>query len=185
VYRAPAWELVTAAGGLAEAPTDGQSFGRKGQDASWQAITKTMVGLANVDNTSDANKPVSTAQAAADALRVLKAGDTMTGALVLPAAYPTLGTHASNKTYVDDVAALKAPQPLAIAGIGQFIAVNGASGAGITLPAGGTWWYAFLSFNMSTNALNSSFISSINAGGSLMYAGSPNVIATALCWRIA
>ena len=29
-------------------------------------VTKTMVGLANVDNTSDANKPVSTAQAAAD-----------------------------------------------------------------------------------------------------------------------
>lgn len=31
-------------------------------------ITKTHVGLANVDNTSDANKPVSTAQAAADNL---------------------------------------------------------------------------------------------------------------------
>jgi hypothetical protein len=30
-------------------------------------ITKSMVGLGNVDNTSDANKPVSTAQAAADA----------------------------------------------------------------------------------------------------------------------
>src|SRR5690606_17022293 len=29
-------------------------------------VTKTHVGLANVDNTSDANKPVSTAQAAAD-----------------------------------------------------------------------------------------------------------------------
>lgn len=28
-------------------------------------------------------------------------GDTMTGALVLPAAAPTLGTHATNKTYVD------------------------------------------------------------------------------------
>lgn len=32
-------------------------------------LTKAMVGLANVDNTSDANKPVSTAQAAADALK--------------------------------------------------------------------------------------------------------------------
>ena len=33
------------------------------------AYTKSDVGLGNVDNTSDANKPVSTAQAAADALK--------------------------------------------------------------------------------------------------------------------
>lgn len=31
-------------------------------DKTWQALTKTSVGLANVDNTSDVNKPVSTAQ---------------------------------------------------------------------------------------------------------------------------
>lgn len=35
------------------------------------ALTKGDVGLGNVDNTSDANKPVSTAQAAADDLRIL------------------------------------------------------------------------------------------------------------------
>jgi hypothetical protein len=35
-------------------------------------LTKTDVGLTNVDNTSDANAPVSTAQAAADDLRLLK-----------------------------------------------------------------------------------------------------------------
>lgn len=34
-------------------------------DKTWQTLDKTSVGLANVDNTSDANKPVSTAQAAA------------------------------------------------------------------------------------------------------------------------
>ena len=49
------------------------------------ALTKSDVGLGNVDNTSDVNKPVSTAQAAADNLRVLKAGDTMTGGLVISA----------------------------------------------------------------------------------------------------
>jgi len=38
---------------------------------------------------------------AAIALKVDKAGDTMTGMLVLPATAPTLGTHATNKTYVD------------------------------------------------------------------------------------
>ena len=47
------------------------------------SVTKTQVGLSNADNTSDANKPVSTAQAAADNLRVLKAGDTMTGDLLI------------------------------------------------------------------------------------------------------
>lgn len=46
-------------------------------------LTSSDVGLGNVDNTSDVNKPVSTAQAAADSLRVLKAGDTMTGALTI------------------------------------------------------------------------------------------------------
>ena len=53
-------------------------------DKSWQTLDKTAVGLANVDNTSDANKPVSTAQATANALRVLKTGDVMTGNLALP-----------------------------------------------------------------------------------------------------
>lgn len=43
---------------------------------------KADVGLGNVDNTSDVNKPVSTAQAAADNLRALKAGDTFTGPIV-------------------------------------------------------------------------------------------------------
>src|SRR5438128_2121891 len=37
-------------------------------DLANPAIARTNLGLGNVDNTSDANKPVSTAQAAADAL---------------------------------------------------------------------------------------------------------------------
>lgn len=44
-------------------------------------LTKSNVGLTNVDNTSDANKPVSTAQQNALNLKVNKAGGTMTGAL--------------------------------------------------------------------------------------------------------
>lgn len=80
-------------------------------DKSWQAHDKASVGLGNVDNTSDANKPVSTAQAAADttlqtninakaattyvdtqdALKVAKLGDTMTGDLTISkATTPTL-----------------------------------------------------------------------------------------------
>ena len=46
-------------------------------------LTKSNIGLGNVDNTSDANKPVSTAQQNALNLKVNKAGDTMTGHLYL------------------------------------------------------------------------------------------------------
>ncbi|MBO7042953.1 hypothetical protein J6W34_00020 [bacterium] len=45
------------------------------------SVTKAQIGLGNVDNTSDANKPVSTAQQTALNLKVNKAGDTMTGNL--------------------------------------------------------------------------------------------------------
>jgi len=65
-------------------------------DKTWQALDKAAVGLGNVDNTSDANKPVSTAQAAADALRVLKSGDTMTGNLTISKSAPYLFLNATD-----------------------------------------------------------------------------------------
>jgi hypothetical protein len=46
-----------------------------GDTANPHAVTKAQVGLGNVDNTSDANKPVSTAQAAADALAAQKSAN--------------------------------------------------------------------------------------------------------------
>jgi hypothetical protein len=47
-------------------------------------ITKSMVGLANVDNTSDANKPVSTAQQTALDLKSAIASPTFTGTVTAP-----------------------------------------------------------------------------------------------------
>jgi hypothetical protein len=47
-------------------------------------ITKSMVGLGNVDDTSDANKPVSTAQATALALKANSNSPTFTGTVLLP-----------------------------------------------------------------------------------------------------
>lgn len=47
-------------------------------------LTKTTVGLANVDNTSDANKPVSTAQQTALNLKANLASPTFTGTVTLP-----------------------------------------------------------------------------------------------------
>jgi len=48
---------------------------------TYQGITPTMVGLGNVDNTSDVNKPVSTAQRTAIDLKVPLSGSTITGSL--------------------------------------------------------------------------------------------------------
>ena len=55
-----------------------------GSTSNPHSVTATQVGLGNVDNTSDADKPVSTAQATADALALPKAGGTMTGTLEVP-----------------------------------------------------------------------------------------------------
>jgi hypothetical protein len=49
------------------------------------ALTKSSVGLANVDNTSDVNKPVSTATQTELDLKAPKASPTFTGTVVLPA----------------------------------------------------------------------------------------------------
>ena len=48
-------------------------------DKSWQTLDKTAVGLGNLDNTSDANKPVSTATTTALGLKANLAGATFTG----------------------------------------------------------------------------------------------------------
>jgi hypothetical protein len=51
-------------------------------DKTWQTLNKAAVGLSNVDNTSDANKPVSTAQAAADAATLASANSYADGLVV-------------------------------------------------------------------------------------------------------
>lgn len=72
------WRFAAVA--LSGVSTWGASFVAAANAAAakvFLALTKSDVGLSNVDNTSDVNKPVSTAQNAADLLRVLKTGDTM------------------------------------------------------------------------------------------------------------
>lgn len=59
----------------------GESNGGTGANTFGQA--RTNLGINNVDNTSDANKPVSTAQAAAINTKVSKTGDSMSGTLVI------------------------------------------------------------------------------------------------------
>ena len=52
-------------------------------DKSWQTLNKSAVGLGNVDNTSDANKPVSTAQQTALDAKAPKASPSFTGIVTL------------------------------------------------------------------------------------------------------
>jgi hypothetical protein len=61
---------------------------------------KADIGLGAVDNTSDAAKPISDATQTALDTKVNKAGDIMTGSLVL-SADPTSNLHAATKQYVD------------------------------------------------------------------------------------
>jgi len=64
-------------------------------------VTKSDITLGNVDNTSDASKPVSTATQTALNLKANLASPTFTGTVTVPT--PTVGTDAANKTYVDGV----------------------------------------------------------------------------------
>jgi hypothetical protein len=82
-------DLPTVPGLTAKEPTvtPGTSVQYYRGDKTWQTLDKTAVGLANVDNTSDANKPISTATQTAltakatDSLVLHKAGaETVTGA---------------------------------------------------------------------------------------------------------
>lgn len=84
-------------------------------DKTWQTLNKSAVGLSNVDNTSDANKPVSTAQQTALNLKANLASPTFTGDVTL-AQDPTLNLHAATKQYVDNVAqGLDAKQSVLVA----------------------------------------------------------------------
>lgn len=57
------WTGFPADTGIPDAPVDGGLYGRK--NGAWWIVDKAAVGLGNADNTSDLNKPISTATAAA------------------------------------------------------------------------------------------------------------------------
>ena len=63
-------------------------------------ISKSMVGLGNVDNTSDANKPVSSATQSALNLKASLAGATFTGSVVVPSGTGNFNTLTVNNTTV-------------------------------------------------------------------------------------
>lgn len=83
--------------------------GNKTFSGTVSGLTKATVGLGNIDNTSDANKPVSTAMQNALNTKVdtttnqtIAGVKTFSSSPIVPT--PTTGTQAANKAYVDSVA---------------------------------------------------------------------------------
>ena len=98
-------------------------------------ISKSMVGLGNVDNTADANKPVSTATQTALDGKLSLTGGTLTGALTLSGA-PTTDLHAATKAYVDNLATgLSVKDPVDVATTENLAGTydNGTDGLGATI----------------------------------------------------
>jgi hypothetical protein len=98
-------------------------------------ITKSMVGLDNVDNTTDANKPVSTATQTALDLKAPIASPTFTGTVTLPGD-PSSSLHAATKQYVDNTASGVVAKPQVLGATTANIDAtynNGTAGVGATL----------------------------------------------------
>jgi hypothetical protein len=123
----------------AKAPTANPTF-----TGTVAGVTKAHVGLGNVDNTTDANKPVSTATQTALDAKLALAGGTMIGKIVLDGD-PTEALHPATKQYVDNVSAgLHIHEAVHAATTGTLAAMsggsvtynNGTSGVGATLTLG-------------------------------------------------
>lgn len=106
-------------------------------DKSWQTLDKTAVSLGNVDNTSDANKPVSTATTTALALKAnLSGGAAFSGTLSASGARLT-SPKIINAVFDADGNPLLAINK-ATGGVNYFTLANSATGTALTFAATGT-----------------------------------------------
>lgn len=189
------------------------------------------IGLGNVDNTSDANKPVSTAQQTALNLKANLNSPALTGTPTAPTAPPGTnttqlattafvmanpvvdgsitnaklanmaaatikgrasgdGTGAPTDLVAADVftilGALVPARPVVASGPGEFAFVNTATGAGYTLPAGGTWAYSIIAVTVSTGAVVTvRCVGGIAAGGTVVAAAQAGESKVGFAWRVA
>lgn len=79
-----------------------------------------------------------------------------------------------------DIAA--APLPTTSAGVGQFLAINPATGAAAVLPAGGTWLYSILRTDNSTGGVTNG-AHGIAAGGTTVGTGTAGQNWSGWAWR--
>ena len=109
-----------------KAPTDSPTF-----TGTVAGVTKTHVGLANVDNTADSAKPVSTATQTALDLKANLAAPTFTGTVVLPSTTSIGNVSSTEIGYVDGVTSaiqtqLDAKLPLAGGTLTGALTLSGA-----------------------------------------------------------
>lgn len=98
-------------------------------DKTFQTLDKTAVGLTNVDNTSDANKPVSTATQTALNLKADLASPALTGVPTAPtAATGTNTTQIATTAFVTDATS----QPMPSAGSTSLVTTTSASTTFVT-----------------------------------------------------
>jgi hypothetical protein len=136
------------------------------------ALAKGDVGLGNVDNTSDANKPVSTAQAAADALAVLKAGDSMSGVLRVSAAIEQIqlartdGSNAPDIGFYDSTFATRYGY---VQGGPSWLRMSGGTGIPLQFLTAGS-----VRYTIRTDAVNE-FATRVHADGNIRMPNGPVV----------
>lgn len=92
-------KLTTAFGKIAKAVSD--LISHISNKSNPHTVTKSQIGLGNVDNTSDANKPISTATQSALDKKANLNSPAFTGTPTVPT--PTTNTGIANKAYVDSV----------------------------------------------------------------------------------
>ena len=104
-------------------------------------LVKGDVGLGNVDNTSDADKPVSTAQQAALDLKLNLAGGTLTGAVARPTATITASSTVSIDNFVTFIDAssadITATLPAAVTNANKVINLKRIDSSGNTVTIDG------------------------------------------------
>lgn len=105
-------DIVTGLTGIASGGTVNQVLRKVSSnpyDTGWVTLDKTYIGLGNVDNTSDASKPVSTATQTALDLKAPLASPSLSGAPTAPTAAPgTNTTQLATTAFVAAADALKA-----------------------------------------------------------------------------
>jgi hypothetical protein len=100
-FNAANWDMLPIAGESEPPIAAGTTSQYWRGDKSWQTLDKNAVGLSQVDNTSDANKPVSTAQQTALNLKANIASPTFTGDPRAPTpAYPDNDTSIATTAFV-------------------------------------------------------------------------------------
>lgn len=123
---------------IEDAPSDGKQYARK--DAGWNEVTKASIGLGSVDNTADADKPVSTAQSATIAAIPINAqtGTTYTLVLADAGADVHMNNASANTVTVPPNSTVALPVGVTVfvtqVGAGQTTV---AAGSGVTINADG------------------------------------------------